>query len=750
MSPRLTGARAEGTPDLRPDLARAIEAVAEPLVVMSAAGVVSAFNLAAAKRFALSAEGGPAPFRLLSLDGEPLTEEPWGVAARTETVVERRVMLEDHDGSRQSTLVRAVPAWEPDGALGGVLVTLVDASCDSWADMEECRRAFDLNDDILVVATPRGRLVRLNDGAARMLGWPPKSFLGRSLDALVHPDDLERFLEATSSGRPSSDLINRLKSHDGEVHFVSWTLRPERSPVVGPVVYMRGVDVTQKLHREEELVASRAQLAEAQDIAHIGTLVIDYRTNRVEPSLQLRRLVALPDDADLPALIKERVGAPDRARLDDAVRLGRKGDPSTLQLTARLPHGPRELKIWIRPHAESSGEVVRLVAVVQDITDEVRLAAQLRLSERMASLGTLASGVAHEVNNPLAFIVANLNTVRGELNRVGELPGVDLSDIRAALSEAQEGAERVASIVGSLKAFSRGDDERTPVPCDLRPILEGVLNLARNETRHRARVIKDFQPVPLVVANQARLGQLFLNLVLNAAQAIPDGHMEQNLLTVSTEASDGAALVTVQDTGEGIAPENLGRVFDPFFSTKRTGRGAGMGLFIALGLAREMGGDIQVESSVGAGTRFRVRLPAAGALDAEPTPSADVPLRGRVLVVDSEPLLLRSLSRMLGRAHDVTTASDGREALEILTQQDFDLVLCDLMTPGLSGVELWERLPKEQRAKLVFMTAGALSTETRGFLVASGPPVLQKPFTADTLSELLELHMRIAPEARPR
>jgi signal transduction histidine kinase len=276
--------------------------------------------------------------------------------------------------------------------------------------------------------------------------------------------------------------------------------------------------------------------------------------------------------------------------------------------------------VWTRPHTDASGAVVRLIAVVQDITEEVRLAAQLRLTERMASLGTLAAGLAHEVNNPLAFIVANLNTVRSELGRVNELPGIDLDDMRAALAEAQEGAERVASIVANLKSFSRDDDERSPAPCDVRTIIEGVLNLTRNETRHRARVLKELNPVPLVMANQARLGQVLLNLVLNAAQAISDGRVEENLIAVSTATEGSSAVVTVEDSGHGIAPEDLGRVFDPFFSTRAPGRGSGMGLFIARGIVRELGGEIDVESGENLGrarTRFRVRLPAADALPSE-------------------------------------------------------------------------------------------------------------------------------------
>ena len=724
-------------------MARALEAVIDPTVLVDASSRVRFCNRAADVRFRGPAAGSPAPWRLFSLDGEALEEGPASLAARTATVVERRVLLEEHDGTRQPTLVRAVPLWEGDGASLGVLVTFVDAAHDALADLEEYRRAFDLSDDILIVAMRDGRVLRVNDGATRMLGWPPGAFLGEAFKALIHPDDLPRSLEVASSGQASRDFINRVRHRDGHEHLISWMLRPERSPIFGPVVYLRGVDVTLKLRREEELVASREQLAEAQDIAHIGTVALDYRTRRLEVSPQFRRLAALSEDADVQAAVSERVSAPDRARLEDAILRGRTGQPSSLQLTARLPQGNRVMKVWMRPHKDAKGSVVRLVAVVQDITEEVRLTAQLRLAERMASLGTLASGIAHEVNNPLAFVVSNLNTVRADLARVSEIPGVDLEDLRAALSEAQEGAERVAAIVGNLKAFSRGDDERLPAACDLRPILEGVLNLAHNETLHRARVVKRFEPVPLVMANQARLGQVFLNLVLNAAQAIPDGHVEENVITVSTRAEDGHALVTVEDTGHGIAPEHLSRVFDPFFSTKDAGRGTGLGLFIAQGIVRELGGEIELDSSVGVGSKFRVRLPANQA----PKPAiARAPDRAQVLVVDDEPLILRSLLRTVGRTHEVTTATSGREALELLAKRDFDLVLCDMMMPELSGMELWERLSEEKRGRVVFMTGGTFTPEAQGFLEAASPPVLQKPFTAEALASLLEV--RLGAEAR--
>lgn len=727
------GTRADGR--VRRDVVRALGAVTGPAVLVGPGGLVRALNAEAARRFTDLELGAPAPWRVFSLDGQRLGEDVVDSAARAAMVLERRVLLEERNGARRPLLMRAVPLWERDGSTPGVLVTFLDASRDALAELEAYRRAFQLCDDLLVVVRPDGLVLRANEGVTHRLGWQAEALPGTPIEDLLHPDDVKATLEALRRGEPSTGAIIRTKDRAGELHLLSWTMRPESSVVFGPVVYLRGVDVTQTLRREEELVTSRELLAEAQDIAHIGTVTLDYRTRRFEMSAQFERLVSLPNDADLLGEIEARVSAPDRSQLVDALRRGRLGLPSTLQLSAQLERGPRDLKVWTRPHSDARGKVVRLVAVVQDVSDEVRLAAQLRLAERMASLGTLAAGLAHEVNNPLAFMVANLNSVRAELSRVDAVPGLDLADLRAALAETQEGAERVAAIVANLRAFSSGDEERCPAPCDVIGILEGVLALTRNEVRHRAKVVTHFQPTPPVMANQARLGQVFLNLVLNAAHAITDGRVDENTITLTTSVEGGQVLVAVEDTGKGIAPEHVARVFDPFFSTKGAGRGAGMGLFLAQGIVRDLGGQIDVTSTLGEGTRFCVRLPST---EVAPRPSPNsLRRRTRVLVVDDEPLVVRFLLRLLGREHDVTTATSGREALERLSERTFDAVLCDVVMPELSGIEVWERLEPPQRARLVFMTGNASVPEVHAFLCQVRAPVLKKPFTAESLGATL-------------
>ncbi len=331
--------------------------------------------------------------------------------------------------------------------------------------------------------------------------------------------------------------------------------------------------------------------------------------------------------------------------------------------------------------------------------------------------------------------------MRQGLERLTEVPGLDLEDSRAALTEALEGAQRIADIVSGLRSFSRVDADRPPAPCDVRAVLEAVLDLANNETRHRAQVVRRFEPTPPVMAQEARLAQVFLNLVLNAAEALPDGHAEANSLSVRTRAEGRTVVVEFQDTGRGIAPEQLGEVFDPFFTLRgKPGGGSGLGLFIAQGIVRELGGTLTVESQLGAGSTFTVRLPAwqgasASARSEALAPAGD-PLE--LLVVDDEPLILKALQRSLAPLHRVTAVPGGAEALAALRDRRFDLVLCDLMMPRLSGVELWERLEPDQRARVVFMTGGTFTDAAQAFLDREKPPVLLKPFTVEAFQALLK------------
>ena len=244
--------------------------------------------------------------------------------------------------------------------------------------------------------------------------------------------------------------------------------------------------------------------------------------------------------------------------------------------------------------------------MARDLTDRKLMQARLLQSDRMASVGTLAAGVAHEINNPLAYVKANLDVLASrripqlavllrslEEERIEHLGGGEpddsayelserLSQIAAMIDLAREGAERVRSIVRDLKTFSRADEETT-TPVDVARVLDASVNMAWNEIRHRAKLIKEYGEVPPVEANESRLGQVFLNLLINAAQAIPEGRAYEHEIRVRTyaDANDERVVIAVSDTGSGIAKDALYRIFDPFFfTTKAVGVGTGLGLWI--------------------------------------------------------------------------------------------------------------------------------------------------------------------------
>jgi signal transduction histidine kinase len=398
------------------------------------------------------------------------------------------------------------------------------------------------------------------------------------------------------------------------------------------------------------------------------------------------------------------------------------------------------------------GSLARLVPAVERELREAavraertRMQEQLVLSDRMASLGLLAAGVAHEINNPLAVLMGQLELVQRALGRTCAAPRHDCAapGVEEPLRAAREAAVRVRQIVADLKLFSRADEvHRGPV--DIVQVLESAVRMASNEIRHRARLVSEVRTVPPVSANQFRLGQVFLNLLVNAAQAIPEGHSDRNEIHVKTWSQDDRVLVEVSDTGVGIPREHLARVFEPFFTTKPFETGTGLGLSICHRIVAEHGGEITVDSQPGHGTTFRVSLPVQPAAPATAPPAPrGVPAgrRGLVLFVDDEPMLCDLVTQVLRARHEVHAVTSAREALARLGRGErFDVILCDLMMPVMTGMEFYEELGRvapEQRDRIIFLTGGAFTPSARTFLSQVPNPRLEKPFEVDDLLALV-------------
>jgi two-component system cell cycle sensor histidine kinase/response regulator CckA len=426
----------------------------------------------------------------------------------------------------------------------------------------------------------------------------------------------------------------------------------------------------------------------------------------------------------------------------------------------------------VAPIVDERGERLGAVIVLRDMTEDRRARQQIAAAEKLASLGAVAAGIAHEINNPLTYILGNVSFLSEELERVRrlvrpELPSERHDEVLDALArlseligEVDEGASRVSRIVADLGLFGRqerGIKEGDPIAA-----LDWALRVSHGAVSRVARVRRQLDPIPRVRGDEGRLGQVLLNMILNAAHAMQGGDPSTNELSVETaleSAKDGVrhVRITISDTGSGMSAEVLGRIFDPFFTTKPVGTGTGLGLSVCHGVVEEMGGSISVTSTPGQGSTFVVRLPVAlSATAPNPGPPSVAPsnggpasspavtaasvrparapvsgVRGRVLVVDDEPLVLSVLGRMLSTAHDVVTVGSAREALEELGRGvNFDIILCDLLMPEMNGIDLYrvleERSPELSR-RMVFLSGGANTTLVTDFMQQMPNLSLKKP-----------------------
>jgi signal transduction histidine kinase/ActR/RegA family two-component response regulator len=411
-----------------------------------------------------------------------------------------------------------------------------------------------------------------------------------------------------------------------------------------------------------------------------------------------------------------------------------------------------ELRVDVSASTMKVGEMNVRVVLVRDLSASWRAQSQLLQTERLATIGTLATGVAHQINNPLAYVIANINFLAEEIPpflrslapTVTEEQAHQLSDLLGAMADAREGAERVARIVRDLRTLSRMEEDRHEL-IDVNSLVDSASLLVESELKNRAQLVKVYDAVVPVEGNPSRLAQVFLNLLLNAAQAIPEGNASGNEVTVRTfvDERDGFVTIDISDTGVGMSHAVQARIFDPFYTRKPIGQGTGLGLTTCLAIVHHMGGSITVESEEGRGARFRVKLPSgvrSAKRETTTMPPSDTG-RPRVLVVDDELTLLSSLRRALAREVEVVLASSAKEASALLEHDDrFDLVLCDIMMPDVNGIELFESASKAHpalRDRFVFMTGGNFGGSVQQYLETTDVPILEKPFDLRELRRLL-------------
>jgi PAS domain S-box-containing protein len=412
--------------------------------------------------------------------------------------------------------------------------------------------------------------------------------------------------------------------------------------------------------------------------------------------------------------------------------------------------GPVVLESWMSPLYDARGVLAGMIGVSTDITERLQLERQMTQADRLSALGRLAASVAHEINNPLAYTVEAIR-LAGEALGDLEAPSGDgaappVARLRRLLGEAAEGAERVRLITRDLKAFSRADEDARR-PLDLNATVTTAVKLVGKRTGTRAQVDLRLGPSVTVCADENRLVQIFVNLLLNAADALPGGGPAENRIRISSRMDGAAVVVEVADNGPGIAPAVRARIFEPFYTTKPVGEGTGLGLFVTRNLVDALGGSIVVGAAPEGGALFSVSLPTVRFVEAGEAQMAhrqpQAAGRRRVLIIDDDPQVAKLLRLSLEHECDVEMFTSGTLALDHLVGgATYDLVFCDLMMGELSGMRLYEELrrraPGRERT-VVFMTGGVYDSAVSDFLAGIPNDCVDKPFDIRA-----EVHRRLA------
>jgi len=591
----------------------------------------------------------------------------------------------------------------------------------------------------------RNKIIGWNETVERVVGAPAGTLSRSALPMMdfVHTDDQERVRAAVESA------VQGRRQLDAEFRFIRpgtegglWVAAKgnvmrdaDDTPlrIVGTLM-----DVSARKQTEQELRREALLFESLND----GVIFLDLQGGVVDWNTSAERLFGYSKG--------EVLGRPwsEVLRLSEhnlqatvLAALKRYGRWSREVVALRKDGSETFCEVTVVPLRDAEGRHIATIAVHRDIGERRAMQAQLLVASRLASVGTLAAGVAHEINNPLAFVNANVLYLADELERFRSALGPATDEVLQLVTETRQGVERIGLIVRDLKAFSRVDSEDVSALVDVRKVLAFAEKMAGKEMRQRARVLRDIQQVPTVKANESRLGQVFLNLLLNAAQAIPDGAAAEHEIRIRTRTDGlGRAVVEVSDTGRGIPEDLRARVFDPFFTTRPVGEGTGLGLSICLGIVRSLGGEILLESEVGKGSTFRVALPAhqpERAAKVFAAPELPPPQRVKLLVVDDEPYICTAIQRLLRREHRVTALTTVREALALLeTGERFDVILSDLMMPEQNGEDFYKELNRvapDQAQRMIFMTGGAFTPRSEEFLRSSPVPQVAKPISLEML-----------------
>lgn len=609
-----------------------------------------------------------------------------------------------------------------------------------------------------------GTLHSANAGLVRLLRLPGDRSVGRTVHACIQRDARPEWfalLRRVFGAGERAETQVPLKTRTDESRWVRIVATPLP---VGPGQVPRALALFYDVSEERAALARLRQSEEGfrSLIERLPEAVVVHRSGVVAyANPAAARCFGVAEPVELFGELVEHLVAPEdveaaRAEWIEAARSHRARSPRSVRL--RRTDGSTWLAQVTDLPVVFDGHW-QVVTVAHDLTEQRAVQAQLMLADRLSSMGILAAGLAHEINNPLQYMMANTQLVRADLKvvsaalREGREPehaARHIDEVNGYLADVAAGERRVAELVRELRGFSRVSDGQGPV--SVPAVVRAALRVAGNELQFRARVQVELpDDLPVVYGDEGRLFQVFLNLLVNAAQAIPAGAPETHQVSVHAREAEDSVYVVVADTGCGMTREQVAHAFEPFFTTKDVGEGTGLGLAICASIVRGMGGDIHVQSEVGAGSAFTLRLPLRPVLEAEepevvpvdPTPVEPGPDRRRILVIDDEPAIRDALSRAIGVLHEVVAVASAEDAIRLLGDDaDFDLILSDVLMDRGGGPELHAWIAGSRPAllrRLAFMTGGAFLPKAAEFVQRVECPVLEKPIRVRDVVRLLDV-----------
>jgi PAS domain S-box-containing protein len=621
--------------------------------------------------------------------------------------------------------------------------------------------------DAMLAWDHEGRITDANDAAACLTNVPKGELIGLPVRDVLHPQP-----DTSRPNTPAQGVRLELRARAAEatparrVTVAATVTSVEDDAHVAAHALLRDLSEVVATEREAALHLARIRELEEQHRKLLDNApLIIFRLDPITAELvylnrHAERLLGVPTSEALATPGFLRSAHADPAVFDAAIARARaRGELEPYE--ARMRHRDGE-EITVRgavyPLASESGELDGIEGVLADVSVEHAARTRLVQADRLSTLGMLSAGVAHEINNPAAFILLGLDMLGRLLGGAGvKMESAVAANAHELLRELRDSIKRIVDIARDLRLFASppSQDPLRRTVVDVNRTVESALTLTRGQIIERAQIERDIDNVPPVLMDDGRLGQVVVNLLVNAAQAIPKTIARDNSISIATRSDGRTVEITVTDTGVGIAKEDLARIWTPFFTTKSPDVGTGLGLSISREIVERAGGRIDVVSPVFPGdtpygSSFTIVLPAAGRGDTVPPISSPLPRtatsKARVLVVEDEASLARALADEIGRTHEVMVAPGAEQALAYLAVEKYDVVLCDLRMPGMSGEALYTEIEARDphlANRFVFMTGVGFGADVERFLSNAGRPVLEKPFsTEEALTTLAKVIAR--------